>query len=170
MRSKCPAQILPGTDLCHDVGQSVGKIVKDLYMFPANPPVKDPRAKPASEIELSLDRKQPEVSGVLTERKAEQICEREIPMNVYHLRLVDNLVLGTLGETNAPMKTESTQCSQDGKASLITSHESLVLSPYTEQELKAHIIRFRVRHRWSLLFKVLKFIFRLKLKRFKCPH
>ncbi|XP_061002301.1 spermatogenesis-associated protein 31E1-like isoform X2 [Dama dama] len=169
MRSKCPAQILPGTDLCHEVGQSVGKIVKDLYMFPANPPVKDPRAKPASEIELSLDRKQPEVSGVLTERKAEQICESEIPVNVCHLRLVDNLALGTLGETNAPMKTESTQSSQDGKASMITSHESLVLSPYTEQELEAHIIRFRVRHRWSLLFKVLKFIFRLKLKKVQVP-
>ena len=169
MRSKCPAQILPRTDLCHDVGQSVGKIVKDLYMFPANPPVKDPRAKPASEIELSLDRKQPEVSGVLTERKAEQIGDSEIPLNVYHLRLVDNLVLGTLGETNAPMKTESTQSSQDGKASMITSHESLVLSPYTEQELEAHIIRFRVRHRWNLLFKVLKFILRLKLKKVQVP-
>ncbi|KAB0339895.1 hypothetical protein FD754_023565 [Muntiacus muntjak] len=169
MRSKCPAQILPGTDLCRDIGQSVGKIVKDLYMFPANPPVKDPRAKPASEIELSLDRKQPEVSRVLTERKAEQICESESPVNVYHLRLVDNLVLGTLGETNAPMKTESTQSAQDGRASMITSHESLVLSPYTEQELEAHIIRFRVRHRWSLLFKVLKFIFRLKLKKVQVP-
>ncbi|CAN0457804.1 unnamed protein product [Rangifer tarandus platyrhynchus] len=169
MRSKCPAQILPGTDLCHDVGQSVGKIVKDLYMFPANPPVKDPRAKPASEIELSLDRKQPEVSGVLTERKAEQICKSEIPVNVYHLKLVDNLVLGTLGETNAPMKIESTQSSQDGKASMVTSQESLVLSPYTEQELETHIIRFRVRHRWSLLFKVLKLIFRLKLKKVQVP-
>ncbi|CAM9119755.1 unnamed protein product [Rangifer tarandus platyrhynchus] len=169
MRSKCPAQILPGTDLCHDVGQSVGNIVKDLYMFPANPPVKDPRAKPASEIELSLDRKQPEVSRVLTERKAEQIGESEIPVNVYHLRLVDNLVLGTLGETNSPMKTESTQSSQDGKASMVTSHESLVLSPYTEQELETHITRFRVRHRWSLLFKVLKLIFRLKLKKVQVP-
>ena len=49
MRSKCPAQIVPGTDLRHDVEQSVGKIVKDLYMFSANPPVEDPRAKPESE-------------------------------------------------------------------------------------------------------------------------
>ena len=138
-------------------------------MFSANPPVKDPRAKPESEIELSPDKKQPEVSGVLTERKAEQICESEIPVNVYHSRLADNLVLGILGETNAPMKTESTQSSQDGKASMITSHESLVLSPYTEQELEAHIIRFRVRHRWNLLFKVLKFILGLKLKKVQVP-
>ena len=139
MSSKCPARILPGTDLCHDVRQSVGKIAKDRYMFSANPPVKDPRAKPESEIELSPDKEQPEVSGVLTERKAEQIRESEIPANVYHSRLADNLVLGILGETNAPMKTESTQSSQDGKASMITSHESLVLSPYTEQELEAHL-------------------------------
>ncbi|DAA26751.1 TPA: hypothetical protein BOS_9010 [Bos taurus] len=169
MRSKCPAQIVPGTDLRHDVGQSVGKIVKDLYMFSANPPVEDPRAKPESERVLSPDKMHPEVSSVLTERKEEQICEREIPVKVYHSRLADNLVFDILGETNAPMKTESTQSSQDGKASMITSHESLVLSPYTEQELEAHIIRFRVRHRWRLLFKVLKFIFCLKLKKVQGP-
>ncbi|MXQ89858.1 hypothetical protein E5288_WYG020544 [Bos mutus] len=152
MTSKCPAQIIPGTDLRHDVGQSVGKIVKDLYMFSANPPVKDPRAKPESERVLSPDKKHPEVSSVLTERKEEQICEREIPVKVYHSRLADNLVFDILGETNAPMKTESTQSSQDGKASMITSHESLVLSPYTEQELEAHIIRFRATEKtWGYL-------------------
>ena len=169
MRSKCPAQIVLGTDLRYDVGQSVGKIVKNLYMFSANPPVEDPRAKPESERVLRPDKKHPEVSSVLTERKEEQICEREIPVKVYHSRLADNLVFDILGETNAPMKTESTQSSQDGKASMITSHESLVLSPYTEQELEAHIIRFRVRHRWRLLFKVLKFIFCLKLKKVQGP-
>ena len=118
---------------------------------------------------LSPGKKHPEVSSILTERKEEQICESEIPVKVYHSRLADNLVLDILGETNAPMKTESTQSSQDGKASMITSHESLVLSPYTEQELEAHIIRFQVRHRCSLLFKVLKFIFCLKLKKFEGP-
>ncbi|XP_055284072.1 spermatogenesis-associated protein 31A6-like isoform X2 [Moschus berezovskii] len=169
MRSKCPAQIQPGRDLRRDIGQSVGKIVKDLYMVSANPPVKDPRATPESERVLSPDKKHPEVSRVLTERKAEEICERESPVNFYHSRLADNLVLNILGETNAPMKTESTQSSQDGKASMITSRESLVLGPYTEQELEAHIIRFQVRHRWSLLFKVLKFIFCLKLKKVQRP-
>ncbi|XP_055283933.1 putative spermatogenesis-associated protein 31C2, partial [Moschus berezovskii] len=75
MRSKCPAQIQPGRDLRCDIGQSVGKIVKDLYMVSANPPVKDPRATPESESMLSPDKKHPKVSRVLTERKAEQICE-----------------------------------------------------------------------------------------------
>ena len=45
MRSKGPAQIPPGTDLQYDVGQSVGRILKDLYLISANPPVNDPRAK-----------------------------------------------------------------------------------------------------------------------------
>uniref|UniRef100_A0A452G8H3 Uncharacterized protein n=1 Tax=Capra hircus TaxID=9925 RepID=A0A452G8H3_CAPHI len=169
MRSKCPAQIVPGRDLHHDVGQSVGKIAKHLYMFSANPPVEDPRAKSESERVLSPDKKHPAVSSVLTERKGKQICEREILVKVYHSRLAGNLVLDILGEANGPMKTESTQSSQDGKASMITSHESLALTPYTEQELEAHIIRFRVRHRWSLLFKVLKFIFCLKLKKVQGP-
>ncbi|KAJ1059534.1 hypothetical protein K5549_018946, partial [Capra hircus] len=169
MRSKCPAQIVPGRDLHHDVGQSVGKIAKHLYMFSANPPVEDPRAKSESERVLSPDKNHPAVSSILTERKGEQICEREILVKVYHSRLAGNLVLDILGETNGPMKTESTQSSQDGKASMITSHESLALTPYTEQELEAHIIRFRVRHRWSLLFKVLKFIFCLKLKKVQGP-
>ena len=81
---------------------------------------------------LSLGKKHPEVSSILTEKKEEQICMSEIPVKVYHSRLADNLVFDILGETNAPMKTESTQSSQDGKASMITFHESLVLSPYTE--------------------------------------
>lgn len=60
--SKCPAQIVPGRDLHHDVGQSVGKITKHLYMFSANPPVEDPRAKSESERVLSPDKKHPAVS------------------------------------------------------------------------------------------------------------
>ena len=46
-----------------------------------------------------------------------------------------------------------------------TSLESLVLSPDIQQELETHIVKLRVRHRWDLLFKVLKFILSLKLKK-----
>ena len=48
-----------------------------------------------------------------------------------------------------------------------TSLECLVLSPDTQQELETHVVKLRVRHRWDLLFKLLKFILSLKLKRFK---
>ena len=48
-----------------------------------------------------------------------------------------------------------------------TSLESLILSPETQQELETQIVKLRVKHRWDLLFKLLKFILSLKLKRFK---
>ena len=75
MRSKCPAQIVPGTDLRHDVGQSVGKIVKDLYVISANTTVTVPRVKPESQRELSPDRKHPEDLGVLMGMNTKQIQE-----------------------------------------------------------------------------------------------
>ena len=46
-----------------------------------------------------------------------------------------------------------------------TSLESLVLSPDTQQELETQIVKLRVKHRWDLLFKLLKFILSLKLKK-----
>ena len=49
LRSKCPAQIPPGREEHYDVGQSVRRILKDLYLISANPPVNDPRVKPESE-------------------------------------------------------------------------------------------------------------------------
>ena len=165
MRSKCPAQIPQGTDLQYDVGQSVGRILKDLYLISANPPVNDPRVKPESERELSLSRKHPAVLGVLIGRKAQQIQESEIPVKVYSLRFSGNLVLDILGETHAPMKTEHPHFSQHGEASMNNSLESAVLSPDIQQELETHLVKLRVRHRWDLLFKVLKFILSLKLKK-----
>ncbi|XP_072804332.1 spermatogenesis-associated protein 31E1-like isoform X1 [Vicugna pacos] len=46
-----------------------------------------------------------------------------------------------------------------------TSRESLVLSPCIQQVLEAHIIRFWVKHSWSLLRKALKFLTLYKLKK-----
>lgn len=60
--------------LRHDDGQSVGRSLRDLCVISVNPPVKDPRVKPESGRELSPGRRHPEISGVLIERKAEQIC------------------------------------------------------------------------------------------------
>ena len=165
MRSKCPAQIPPGTDLQYDVGQSVGRILKDLYLISANPPVNDPRVKPESERELSLSRKHPAALGVLIGRKAQQIQESEIPVKVYSSRFAGNFVLDILGETHAPMETEHPHFSQHGKASMNNSLESAVLSPDIQQELETHIVKLRVRHRWDLLFKLPKFILSLKLKK-----
>ena len=86
-------------------------------------------------------------------------------LNVYISRFADNLLLDIPRETHAPMKTENPHSSQDGKASLNTSLESLVLSSDIQQELKTHIVKLRGRHRWDLLFKLLKFILSLKLKK-----
>lgn len=83
--------------LQYDVGQVWGggsiRSVPDL----SQPSVNDPRVKPESE-KLSLSRKHPAVSQVLTGRKAQQIHETEIPVNVYSSRFVDNLGLDILGE------------------------------------------------------------------------
>ncbi|KAB0365091.1 hypothetical protein FD754_009247 [Muntiacus muntjak] len=163
MRSKCPARILPGTDLCPHVGQSMGGAHKVLYMTSANHPMKVPVAKPQSERELSPGRKHPEkVLGALISKKAQQICEGQIPVNVHCSRLAANHFLGLPGESNAPTGTENTGSSQDEEASMNTYHKSLVVSPYIQQELEASVLKIQVRHRWVLLLKVFKFIFRVK--------
>ena len=86
-------------------------------------------------------------------------------LNVYISRFADNLLLDIPRETHTPMKTENPHSSQDGKASLNTSPESVALSSDIQQELKTHIVKLRGRHRWDLLFKLLKFMFSLKLEK-----
>ena len=86
-------------------------------------------------------------------------------LNVCISRFADNLLLGIPREMHAPTETENPHSSQDGEASMNTSHESVVLSPDTQQELETHIVKLRVRHRWDLLFKLPKFILSLKLKK-----
>ena len=49
MRSECSAQIPPGRERHYDVGQSMRRILKDLYLISANPPVNNPSVKPESE-------------------------------------------------------------------------------------------------------------------------
>ena len=51
-------------------------------------------------------------------------------MNVHCSRLAANHFPDLPGELNAPTGTEDTDSSQDGEASMNTSHESLVVSPY----------------------------------------
>ena len=46
---KCPAKIPPGKDLHQDIHENLGRILKDLYMISANPPVKVSSAKPKLE-------------------------------------------------------------------------------------------------------------------------
>ncbi|XP_057576631.1 spermatogenesis-associated protein 31E1-like [Hippopotamus amphibius kiboko] len=166
MRSRCPARIPPGKDLSQDIGQSVGRILKDLHMTSARPPAKVPKLKPESERELGPGRKQPEeVSGVLRGRKAEQIRESRIPVDVHCSRLAATHVLDLPEESQAHKETENPESSQAGEASVDTSQEALVPGPHIQQELEAHITRFRVRHRWGLPLKVLKFLLGWKLKK-----
>nr|XP_025137880.1 putative spermatogenesis-associated protein 31C1 [Bubalus bubalis] len=165
MRSRSSARIPPEKDLCQDIEQSVGKIIKDLYVIPANTTVKVPRVKPESQRELSPDRKHPEDLGVLMGMNTKQIQESPIPVGVHCLRLAANCIVDLSGESNAYQETENLDSSQDGEASMNTFHESLVLSPCVRQELEAYILKFRVTHMWGLLLKVFKFILSLNLRK-----
>ncbi|XP_068829740.1 putative spermatogenesis-associated protein 31C2 [Capricornis sumatraensis] len=167
MRSRSSARIPAEKDICQDIEQSVGKIVKDLYMISANATVKVPRVKPESQRELSPDRKHPEDSGVLMGINT-KIQESPNPVGVHCLRLAANRIVDLSGESNAYQETENLDSSQDGEASMNTFHESLVLSPYVRQELEAYILKFRVKHMWGLLLKVLKVILCLKLRKAHC--
>ncbi|KAI4573765.1 hypothetical protein MJT46_005005 [Ovis ammon polii x Ovis aries] len=167
MRSRSSARIPPGKDLCQDIEQSVGKIVKDLYMISANTTVKVPRVKPESQRELSPDRKHPEDLGVLMGINT-KIQESPNPVGVHCLRLAANRIVDLSGESNVYQETENLDSSQDGEASMNTFHESLVLSPYVRQELEAYILKFQVKHMWGLVLKVLKVILRLKLRKAHC--
>ncbi|XP_040091115.1 spermatogenesis-associated protein 31E1-like [Oryx dammah] len=168
MRSRSSARIPPEKDLCQDIEQSVGKIVKDLYMISANTTVKVPRVKPESQRELSPDRKHPEDLGVLMGVNTKKIQESPNPVGVHCLRLAANRIVDLSGESNAYQETENLDSSQDGEASVNTFHESLVLSPCVRQELEAYILKFRVKHMWGLLLKVLKVILCLKLRKAHC--
>ncbi|KAJ1059487.1 hypothetical protein K5549_018875, partial [Capra hircus] len=167
MRSRSSARIPPEKDLCQDIEQSVGKIVKDLYMISANTTVKVPRVKPESQRELSPDRKHPEDLGVLMGINT-KIQESPNPVGVHCLRLAANHIVDLSGESNVYQETENLDSSQDGEASMNTFHEPLVLSPYVRQELEAYILKFQVKHMWGLLLKVLKVILRLKLRKAHC--
>ena len=131
----------------------------------SKPPSEDSKSKTSVRKRVEPSRKHPEkILGVLISKKAQQICEGQIPVNVHCSRLAANHFLDLPGELNAPTGTENTGSSQDGEASMNTSHESLLISPYIQQELEAYVLKFQVRHRWVLLLKVFKFIFNLKLK------
>ena len=95
---------------------------------------------------MRVGRKNPEVSGVLVRRKAQEIHKSEIPVECIS-RFADNFLLDIPRETHAPTETENPHSSQDGEASMNTSLESVVLSPDTQQELETHIVKLRVRHR-----------------------
>ncbi|KAB0349795.1 hypothetical protein FD754_014652 [Muntiacus muntjak] len=167
MGSRSSARIPPEKDLCQDIEQSVGKILKDLYMISANTTVKVPGVKAESQRELSPDRKRPGL-GVFMGVNTKQIQESPISVGVHCLRLTANRVVDLSGESNAYQETENLDSSQGGEASMNTFHESLVLSPYVKQDLETYILKFRVKHMWGLLLKVLKFILCLKLRKAHC--
>ena len=140
-------------------------------MTSANHPMKVPVAEPQSERELSPGRKHPrKVLGALISKKAQKICEGQIPVNVHCSRLAANHFLDLPGALNAPTGTENTGSSKDGEASRNTSHQSLIVSPYIQQDLEASVLKIRVRHRWVLLLKVFKFIFDFELKNASCTR
>ena len=167
MGSRSSARIPPEKDLCQDIEQSVGKILKDLHMISANTTVKVPGVKAESQ-DLSPDRKHSEDLGVFMGMNSKQIQEGPIPVGVHCLRLTANHVVDLSGESNAYQETENLDSSQGGEASMNTFHESFVLNPDVQQDLETYILKFRVKHMWGLLLKVLKFILCLKLRKAHC--
>ncbi|XP_072801975.1 spermatogenesis-associated protein 31A5-like [Vicugna pacos] len=176
MGSSYPTRAPPGKGLYNDVGHSVGRILKDIYVTSASHSPKAPSMKTElkshlsmkteSNRDLSLGRKHPEnVLGVLLGRMAEQTHEGPIRMNVHCSRPVANPVLDLPEESNSHKGAGSPEPPQDWEPCMNTSRESLVPSPCIQQVLEAHIIRFRRKHSWSLLRKALKFLSLFKLKK-----
>ncbi|XP_031293877.2 spermatogenesis-associated protein 31E1-like [Camelus dromedarius] len=176
MGSRCPTRILPGKGLHNAVGHSVGRILRDIYVTSAShsPKVPSMKAELKSDLgiktesnrDLSLGRKHPEdVLGVLLGRTVEHTHEGHIHMSVHCSRPAANPVLDLPEESNSHKGAGSPEPPQDWEPCMNTSHESLVLSPCIQQVLEAHIIRFRVKHSWSLLRKALKFLTLFKLKK-----
>nr|XP_031544705.1 spermatogenesis-associated protein 31E1-like [Vicugna pacos] len=176
MGSSYPTRAPPGKGLYNDVGHSVGRILKDIYVTSASHSPKAPSMKTElkshlsmkteSNRDLSLGRKHPEnVLGVLLGRMAEQTHEGPIRMNVHCSRPVANPVLDLPEESNSHKGAGSPEPPQDWEPCMNTSRESLVPSRCIQQVLEAHIIRFRRKHSWSLLRKALKFLSLFKLKK-----
>ncbi|XP_008689227.1 spermatogenesis-associated protein 31E1-like [Ursus maritimus] len=80
-------------------------------------------------------------------RKWGQINEGLIPVSVRRSWFMAN---HALPKSHPHMEIRNLASSNDQKPSVNTSHELSFLSPYTQQRLETHIIRFRVRHRWDL--------------------
>ncbi|XP_032283369.1 spermatogenesis-associated protein 31E1-like [Phoca vitulina] len=170
--SRYPARTMPGKNLDKDSRSTAGRIRKDLHRGLASSPGKAPGINSEeSDTDLkpstsSADEKHPEkVLRAHLGRKLGQIREGQIPADVHRSRFAAHHALDLPREPSTHRKTGKPAFSKGWEPYRTTSHNFSILSPYTQRMLEAHIIRFRVKHRWRLPLKVLKPVNLFKLKK-----
>ncbi|XP_064435930.1 spermatogenesis-associated protein 31E1-like [Mirounga angustirostris] len=170
--SRYPARTMPGKNLDKDSRSTAGRIRKDLHRGLASSPGKAPGINSEeSDTDLkpstsSADEKHPEkVLRAHLGRKLGQIREGQIPADVHCSRRTAHHALDLLRKPSTHRKTGKPAFSKGWEPYRTTSHNFSILSPHTQRMLEAHIIRFRVKHRWRLPLKVLKPINLFKLKK-----
>ncbi|EFB16593.1 hypothetical protein PANDA_007735, partial [Ailuropoda melanoleuca] len=169
--SRYPARTVPGKSLGKDSRSSAGRIQKDLHRASESSPGKAPGINSEESntdlpLTSSTDKEPPEkVLGAHLGRTSGQIREGQIPADVHRSRFTANHASDLPGTPSTHRKTGKPAFTKDWEPYRTTAHGFSILSLYTQRMLEAHIIRFRVKHRWSLPLKVLKPINLFKLKK-----
>ncbi|XP_039077039.1 spermatogenesis-associated protein 31E1-like [Hyaena hyaena] len=170
-RPRRPARTMPGKSLGKDTGPSVGGAEKDLHRSLTSSSLKVSRI--SSE---GSDLTKPRTSGpdqnhpekllrAHLGRKSGQIREGQIPVGIHQSRLGVNHASDLPAKPSAHRETGNLAFSKCPEPCVNISHDFSILSPYTQRMLEAHIIRFRVKHRWGLPLRVLKPLSLFKLKK-----
>ncbi|XP_027265412.1 spermatogenesis-associated protein 31 [Cricetulus griseus] len=129
-----------------NLGPILGKISKDPIRYLEKPPVK-------KNLENTLKSHLGTKSG--------QINQGLIPLSVRRSWLAMNKGFST---SDIRMETKNLASSKSSEKSVSSSQKLAFLDPDTRQSLEAHVVRFWVKHRWSLPLKILKPIHLFKLK------
>ncbi|VFV22465.1 Hypothetical predicted protein [Lynx pardinus] len=170
-RSRGPARTTPGENLGKDAGPSVGRGRRDLH-----------GSLISSSSKLSGVNSEGSHTGLMKTsgpgqnhpeqllrahlgRKLGQITEGQIPGRVHDPRLAASHGPDPPGKPSAHRETGDPAFSKHPEPRVNIRRDFSTLSPYTQQMLEAHIIRFRVRHRWGLPLKVLKPLNLFKLQK-----
>ncbi|XP_021565111.1 spermatogenesis-associated protein 31A3-like, partial [Carlito syrichta] len=168
----------PGTKL----GHILGKALKDLSRGVESSPVKV-LGPDSEESERDLVRPSRSDSGedllrnkekarlqsllkVHLGSKVGQINQGLIPVRVCRSWLAANQAFS---KSDTHVGTGSLGLSKSGEPCVNTSRELPFLNQCTQQRLEAHVVRFRVRHRWDLPLKVLTPVNLLQLEKASCP-
>ncbi|XP_040305445.1 spermatogenesis-associated protein 31E1-like isoform X2 [Herpailurus yagouaroundi] len=170
-RSRGPARTTPGENLGKDAGPSVGRGWRDLHgsLISSSSKVSGINSE-GSHTDLMKTsvpgQNHPEqLLRAHLGRKLGQITEGQIPGSVHDSRLAASHVPDPHGKPSAHRETGNPTFSKHPEPRVNIPHNFSILSPYTQQMLEAHIIRFRVRHRWGLPLKVLKPLNLFKLQK-----
>ncbi|XP_045324633.1 spermatogenesis-associated protein 31E1-like [Leopardus geoffroyi] len=161
-RSRGPARTTPGENLGKDAGPSVGRGRRDLHgsLISSSSKVSgiNPEGSHTGLMKTSgPGQNHPEqLLRAHLGRKPGQITEGQIPASVHDSRLPASHGPDPPGKASAHRETGNPAFSKHPEPRVNIPHNFSILSPYTQKMLEAHIIRFRVRHRWGLPLKVLK--------------